>query len=253
MSGPDTPAPFFPSQWLGPVMGAVWLAVIEAYFRWPVPGGIMVIMALIIFPLTLHFFRHLWPHPWTTEVTLDLVLLTSVTMATFLTSVLGRQVLAATSVGLLLMTLQGSQTSPIGALQGRITLFIMTVSMWFGWLSLLSLKIFLSWPIGLLIGLAAVLTMMVAGVVWLDGGVPPKKVWRSVWLAGWLGLELFIAIWLLPTSTLVGSVVATTIIMLWAQFCRHLWLQTWQPDRGRRYLTIGSAVIVVVLLTARWI
>src|SRR5262249_11144792 len=143
--------------------------------------------------------------------------------------------------------------SPLSGLQGRVTLFVMTISYWFGWVSLLNMHVLLNLQTWWLMMAAVLLTAAVAVIVWLDGGVPAPTVRRRLWLPLWLSAELWVAVWALPTSALVGSTIAVTVMMLWLQFCRHLWRNTWRPDRSQRYVLVGATAIILALLTARWI
>lgn len=137
-------------------------------------------------------------------------------------------------------------------LQGRTATFVMSLVYFSGVMSLLSLGIFARQPWWVVVGGGTVLYTLVAAIVWLDLEVPLRNFRRSLpWMA-FLGAELMGVAWWLPTSVYASSILVTTIGVLFIHLGRHVWGDTWRPARGRRYLAIGLAIVVLVLLTARW-
>jgi len=135
----------------------------------------------------------------------------------------------------------------------RVGVFIMTLTLWLAWISLLGAAIFFNLKWWWLAPLAMVTMMAVSSMIWTDGGVPLHR-WRLfLFPIAVFALELYTIIWWLPTSILVGSIVATTISILVFNASRHLLLGHWEAGRGRRYLLIGSFIMIISLVTARWI
>lgn len=190
---------------------------------------------------------------WLLMVHLFVVVATSATALSFVTERLWQHGVAIIAAGLVVGAFRQAFEPSELLLRGRLAAFSMTIVMWFGWVSILSVNVFTNLATWWLTLFGAVLMTAVTVVVWAEAEVPWRKFgrWLPVW-ALW-GAEMALVIWWLPTSIIVSSIVATTIIMLFLQAARHYWLDTWSPDRGRRYITVGSTIVIAVLLTARWI
>ena len=239
--------------WLVAVFCLAWAGAFELFGRWIVPGGIVAFLVMVAIMATIRMMRKILPNSWSAMVGTAVIFLTSVAAFIFMTTVLGRQLVIVTSAGLLVVLLHSEEHSPVELLQGRTTLLAMVVSYWLGFVGLLGMKVFLNWPLWILCLAAGVLTLAVAGVIWSEAGVPHWKVRLPLIFSAWLGAELYLGMWALPTALFVGSAVGATVALLWIQATRHMWLNSWRPERGRRYLALGATIIVVVLLTARWI
>ena len=138
-------------------------------------------------------------------------------------------------------------------LRGRTTAFTTALLIWLSWFSLLSASVFLNIRLGWLVAGGSVVTALAALLVWLETGITFRQSRWGLLALLWLGAELFVVTWWLPTTIYVGSAVATTILALVIQASRHLLRGRWEPGRSRRYLMIGSTITATVLLTARLI
>lgn len=138
-------------------------------------------------------------------------------------------------------------------LRGRTMAFATALFIWLTWFSFLSASVYLNIKIIWLLLGASIMTAAAAHLVWLESGIDPRRYRWALFAIAWFGAELFAVTWWLPTSIFVGSAVATTVVALMIQSSRHLWKGHWEPGRSRRYLFIGSTVITLVLLSARWI
>jgi hypothetical protein len=67
-----------------------------------------------------------------------------------------------------------------------------------------------------------------------------------------LGAELAVVGWWLSTSVWTSSVLITVLGMMMVHMSRHVWLDTWKPGRGKRYILLGVSVMAMVILTAKW-
>ncbi len=137
-------------------------------------------------------------------------------------------------------------------LQGRVAVFVMTVTYFCAMLSLLNFAVFVFQPWWVVVAGGTVMFILLTMIVWLDVGIPAKKFRRGLLWMGWLGAEIALVAWWLPTSVYVSSVVATTMGMLMIHLGRHVWRDSWDASRGKRYVAIGLAVILLTILTARW-
>lgn len=138
------------------------------------------------------------------------------------------------------------------SLRGRTMAFATALFIWLTWFIFLSASVYLNIRVVWLMIGASIMTAAAAHLVWLESGIDPRKYRWGVVAVAWFGAELFAVTWWLPTSIIVGSAVATTVVALLIQASRHLWSGNWEPGRSRRYLVIGSTIITLVLLTARW-
>ncbi len=165
---------------------------------------------------------------------------------------LPQHVVAVFSALLLIVWLQQSMERLDEGIRGRIALLLMTCAYWLSLIGLLGSSIFANVDWWWLAVASGALTSTIAMVVWLEVGAQWLVFRRAMPFIFLLGAELYMVIWWLPTSVLVGSVIATTIMMLFLQLCRHIWLDTWQAVKGRRYIVVGGTIIALVMLTARW-
>lgn len=138
-------------------------------------------------------------------------------------------------------------------LRGRTTAFTTALLLWLSWFSLLSASIYLDVYLAWLILAAATMTSLAGLLVWLETGISWRQSRLGLMAMFWLGAELFVVTWWLPTTTYVGSSIATTILALVIQANRHLLKDHWESGRAKRYLVIGTVILTMVLLSARWI
>lgn len=162
-------------------------------------------------------------------------------------------IVALTSAILLVGWLHHQERHVIDPLRGRFAVFAMTIVVWWTIISLLSWAVFLSLSVWWVVGGGAAVALLASLVVWWDAGVATETIRRALIPTAIIGLEVMAVSWWLPTAVLVGATVATTIIIFFIQVGRHLWLHTWHPGRGRRYVLTGGLVLALVLLTARWV
>lgn len=235
------------------VAGLLWFGALEWLIAQPMVGiwAMGLIMVLII--TVAGIWLSIRGSRWLLMVHLFVVLVTSASALSFVTNLSWQHGVAAVAAGLVMAAFRQA-LEPVNAhLRGRLAAFVMTIVMLFGWVSILSVNIFTNLPTWWLMLFGAMLTTAVAAVMWAEAAVPWPRFRR--WLPLWflLGAEMSAVIWWLPTSITVGSVVATTMMMLFLQAARHFWLDTWSADRGRRYLAVGGTIVTLVLVTARWV
>jgi hypothetical protein len=208
---------------------------------------------LVISGLSWYYLRHHLPR-WALPLTVFVLLLASVAALSVVNIRWWQHSIAVISTVSLYLLLRGDDLITGQPQRGRLTSLTMAVAVFFLWLAALTFGVGLYVPIPWwwLAIIAGVSTAAVAFVTWASIDVPVSRFRRALPWTAVVGAELMMAIWWLPTPSHVGAIVATTIIMLWLQACRHLWLNDWQPGRGRRYIIIGTTVVCLLLLTARW-
>lgn len=234
-------------------LSLAWFTVLEIMMSHPYPGMIAAAVVMLISMAWVFRRRGNLTSVWSFRIGSFLFLLTSAVALAFMTSPLSKHGLAVLSAVVLYIFFAQAEGDIPDELQGRITTFVMTVSFWFAIMSLLSFGIFVNGKWWQLVIAAVPIYTIIAAVIWLELGVSWLKFRHILPMIAWLGAELMLVAWWLPTSILVGSVVATIIGMLFLHLCRHIWLGTWKPGRGRRYIVIGVTIMLVVLLSARWI
>ncbi len=207
----------------------------------------------IIFPLLI--WRQ-WPGKrpgWLAIISL-LFLLSSGAAVSVISLAIWQYVILAAS-GIFFAAVLTIRRDPDDVLAGRLINVVAALTVFFGWITFLSfgIGIFFIWPWWWLAISGALLTGAMSVIIWQTSGVPWHVSRRHLWLAVILGFEIMLATWWLPTVVFVGGILAATLVTLWAQTLRHIWLQTWEPGRGRRYLTVGLSIIMAVLITARWV
>lgn len=233
--------------------GLLWLGVLEWVIAQPAVGiwgaGAAVVLIIVVGGVWLS----LQGSRWLLMTHLFVVLVASGTALLFVTNESWKHGVAIVGAGLVMAAFRQALEPPEPILRGRLAAFAMTLVTWFGWVSILSVNVFTNLATWWLMLFGAILTTIVAAIVWAEADVPWRQFAR--WLGWWFifGAEMTIVIWWLPTSILVSSIVATTLQLLIVQAVRHHWLGTWTADRGRRYMTVGGSIIIAVLLTARWV
>ncbi len=234
-------------------LGVIWFVALEAVLRWPRAGAWLALGLGVLLAVWTSRWRTRERSRWSLPLAVALMTLTSLGALIFTSHHLAQHLMALLSAVTLTSFLDQAQHEMADELRGRLASFSLAVSLWFGWLALLSAGTFLSVDRWWLVLGGAALTTAVAVVLWLECGMG-SPLWRR-WLPvfGWLGAETMLVTWWLPTSVLVGSVVATTLLSLMIQSSRHVWQGTWEPGRGRRYVLVGSAIMLLVMVTARWI
>lgn len=264
----NTPLASTTKAWLSNVAGLLWFGSLELLllssqnhlFGWLAVG----MMVLVLVGVIIMEFR------WTTIGRGPFVLFGSLIIAaassglmffsgtvTASISTIFRQLpahlTAITGAIALTAWLHHSQRQVVDPLRGRFAVFIMALSIWAGVYSGLSWAVFMGLqPWWLAIGGAALL-VLTGWVVWQDAGIPWTRFRWPLVVSALFGAETVVVSWWLPTPLAVGATVATTMMVLYLQVNRHLWLNSWHPGRGRRYLWTGTAIIILSLLTARWI
>src|SRR5258705_6353063 len=84
-------------QWLTPTLAILWFTAMQAYFRWPLTGGAAALIILVTIPLTLRLLNRIWPHSWAAVGAVVIVMITSMAEASFMTSIITRQLVAGRS------------------------------------------------------------------------------------------------------------------------------------------------------------
>jgi len=232
--------------------GLLWLGALEWLIVQPTIGLWAAATAAVLIVMVGGLWLSIYGSRWLLMVHLFVVVATSATALSFVTDRLWQHAVAIVGAGLVISAFRQALEPAEQHLRGRLAAFGMTIVMWFGWLSILSVNVFTNLATWWLMIFGAVLMTGVTIVVWAEADVPWRRFsrWLPVW-AFW-GAEMALVIWWLPTSIIVSSIVATTIIMLFLQAMRHYWLATWSADRGRRYVAVAGGIVTAVLLTARW-
>lgn len=230
----------------------LWLAALETVIRYHgigiyiAAGMAVVIMLWAIWQWRGHHMTNV------ASVATFMIAITTMAAVSFVPGPWPQHIVTVVSVGLLWLVGKQRQRAH-DDLRRRTMAFTTAVLIWFSWYGLLSASVYVNIAIYWLVPVAAVMTTTAALVGWLETDLTLRQVRWGLLAMAWFGAELFVVTWWLPTAILVSSTVATTIVALLVQATRHLWKGHWEPGRSRRYVLVGSAVIVAVLATARWI
>lgn len=233
--------------------GLLWAGALEWLIAQPTIGAWIAGTAALLIMIVGGAWLSIKGSRWLLVNHLFVVLVTSGLALVFVTNSAWQHGVAIVGAGLVMAAFRQALEPPERHLRGRLAAFTMTVVMWFGWVSIFSANVFTNLASWWFIIFGAALTTTVAIIVWAEADVPWSRFGR--WLPVWavFGAETAVVVWWLPTSILVSSIVATTVTMLVFQTMRHYWLDSWSPERGRRYSWVGLSIVVAVLLTARWI
>ena len=242
------------SRIITPAIGALWLAVLEFIIVRPRPGLIAAAIVLAIV-LTLVLRWPLADRPRMMQA--GLVLLTSLATISVLGIVvgqMGQQVVALLGAIMVGVTFWQSEDVLQGVQhRGRAILSLVTADIFFGWVSILTIGIILTWPWWLTILFGLALTVAAAILAWTDAGMTMRFITKRLPFVAIIGTEIMAVTWWLPTNPIVGAIIATTLIMVTLQIFRHLWQSTWEAGRGRRYILVSTSIIALIILTARWV
>lgn len=239
--------------WLGNlILGFLWWLVLWVTIHQPHIGIFLSGVAILVGVIWTWRAVQNKSHPWLWPSAVSIFLIATLGALIFANGPVLQEIIAVGSGFGLWWYLHFMHGQFNDRARSRVTLFVMTLTIAAIWLSLLSIGIFFNLAMWWRAAAAGGLSAGVASVVWLDAGLPFVRIRLAVVALALLGAEMLIATWWLPTDVLVGSVVATTTIMLMIQFCRRYFHQDWDAVRGRRYLFVGSFIILAVLLTARW-
>lgn len=231
---------------------AAWLAGLEMAIRYH-RIGLMIVGVLALWLIGQSAWR--WRRRSSTNVAslaTGLIVVTTIAVFSFVSGPWPQHTVALVSVGLLWLTGRQRQR-PHDSRRGRTMALTTAVLIWFGWYSLLSASIYLNIQLTWLVMGAGAMTGAAALLVWLESGLNLRPCRWGLLAMVWFGAELWLVTWWLPTSIIVGSVLAATVNALVIQASRHLWAGHWEAGRSRRYLLVGSVVILLTLATARWI
>jgi len=234
------------------ILALLWAGTLEWYVAFPVVG--LIVTGIVYLVIAGWAYRHrarlvsrgsFW-------LGIGLFLLATLGGLSFATSPLAQHaiIILTAMVAWIYLDQATHQVAPV--LQGRVAMFVMTLTYAAAIVTLLNLRTFVVAPLWFVIGLGTFIGTLVCIIVWLDLEIPFSRFRRVVPWIIWLAAEIMVLAWWLPTSFYVSAVVATTILMLFVNLGRHVWRDTWEPARGRRYILIGGAVLLLVLLTARW-
>lgn len=231
--------------------GAVWFGALELMRLRPAFGWVVVAATAVIFCLLASRFGR-GSVKFVSVVGTLLMLLGGFGMLFFISGTVVQHVITAAAGIMLMVWFQHQRSAESSEVRGRAMAFLMTLAVASIWSAILHFGILLNvqWWILALGGLT--LSFLTALVMWMEFGIPWKKLRAAGFMMAVLGAELTIAVWWLSTSVFVGAVIATTALMLMIRVGRHIMLQTWKTGRGRRYLAIGLTIILLMLFTARW-
>ncbi len=238
--------------WTMIVEVVIWFTALELAIRDHIVGlyiaaGIAVLLFIVSFLQ--------WRRGWSTNVAAlasSLIIIATLGGIVFVPGPWPQHAIAALSV--VLLWLVGLQRLRIhDDLRGRTMAMVTAVLLWLFWYSLISASIYLNLQLVWMVLAASMISALAALLVWLESGIAFRVFRIGLLVMAWFGAELYIVTWWLPTSILVGSAIATTIMALLIQASRHLWKGYWEPGRSRRYLVVGIVITAILLLTARWI
>lgn len=238
--------------WVLFVLGLLWFGSLEFIIRQH-RLGLFIAAGMAVAISTYAVVQ--WRRRTSTNVaSLAIMLTVIITLAgmSFAPGIWAQHTVAILSV-LLLLLISRLRLRQHDDLRGRTTAYITAFFIWMSWFCLLSASIYLNLNLAWLVVGAGFMTAIAALLVWMESGIPLKHVRRGLLAMAIFGAELFVVLWWLPTTTYVGSAVATTIVALVIQASRHLWKGHWEPGRSRRYFVVGLSVMMLVLLTARWL
>lgn len=233
----------------------MWLGALLFTIARPKPGVYVtaaVLLGLVWLTLWLAQQREELARPRLAALATLLYLMATFGAISFTGSHLTQQVIAVVSAIVFFLSSRHWHRTKEPLFRGRVAAFMMTFAVAGLWYTLLSANVLvvLSWY--WLLVLAAGLTMAVAVVVWREAALPWPHVRQALPAVIIFGVEVMLATWWLPTVPFVGTIIATTMLMLTLQFTRHIFKGDWTPGRGRRYMAIGMAIVIIVLATARW-
>lgn len=240
------------SIWAPTAFAFLWAVALELYRFRPFYG--LAVSVAVFLSISIWAFRHrqhlvsrrsFW-------LGIGIFLLASLGALSFFSLAVAQQTVILGTAVIIWFYLNQATHQTSADLQGRMAIFIMTATYFAGVMSLLSFAIFMVQPWWLVLIIGTILYTLVAVIVWLDLEVPWATFRRALPWVAWLGAELILVAWWLPTSIYVGSAVATIVGMMFINLGRHVWRGTWEINRGRRYLIISISVLLLVLLTARW-
>lgn len=118
--------------------------------------------------------------------------------------------------------------------------------------SLFAMRVFLNVPLLILVPLGAVISVVLSFQVLWTSKVPLSRAWVMLVVYGVIMLEIFGAVSMLPTTFFVAGLLLAVPHYLMMNLARHSFRN--QLDRRvlRRYAIIGSATLLVTLLSAPW-
>lgn len=242
------PASFTPFFW-----GVLWIAVQWWFLQQPRVGLWIALGLGVVIALWAYRHRTVLVSPRSFWLGTALFLLSSLSIISFVTSNIAKVSLSVSTGLMLWFFLRQAIVKTNDELQGRTMTFVMTVSYWFGMVVIFFLGVVAFRPWWQVVLAGGFLYALVATIVWLDLQVPIARFRRALFPMLWLGAELALLGWWFSTSVWVSSLVITVIGIMMVHLCRHVWLDSWQTGRGKRYIALGTSIIVMTLLTARWI
>ncbi|MBI2984434.1 MAG: hypothetical protein HYY50_02320 [Candidatus Kerfeldbacteria bacterium] len=236
-------------------LGLVWLAILWWTVASPRPGLLVAAIVSVLGPGILWWRQRQYSPAWLWPATIAFFMTTSLAALSVTSSLVWQYGLITVSAAFVGLELDHQPRLDRLPQSRRLTMLIVALGLFFGWLTLLSfgVGIFLPLAWGWLVVGGAVVTVVAAIIAWVAAGVPWTTFRKIVPLVSLLGGLFMVGTWWLPTPVHVGSIVAATALTLWFQTCRHVWLGTWESGRGRRYLLTAGSLIGLVLGTARWI
>ncbi len=134
----------------------------------------------------------------------------------------------------------------------NITAHLSALGVFFAGSGMLGLSIFIGLPQWqMAIAWAVFIFALVYELSW-SSGLTVKTTWHYLAVITVISTELFVAVYFLPTSMYVGGVLLATSYYLMIGLARNWLLDVKEPSVVKRYVGVSMAVIVAVLLTAKW-
>ena len=134
----------------------------------------------------------------------------------------------------------------------NISSYISIISAFLIYAAFFGFIIFFKAPVWLL-GITTFVTTVVLGyqVVCLNK-IELNRSWLFILIYGLLIAELFGVVYFLPVSFYVAGVTLTAMFYLMTNLGRYHLLANLNSQVVRRHLIVGSLVLIIVLITARW-
>ncbi len=116
-----------------------------------------------------------------------------------------------------------------------------------------SLILYLAWPNWLLsIFMFVVITVLSLQTLWVNK-ILAAQAWGFSAITGLVGFEVFWAISFLPSSFLVNALIVTVVYYAMVNLGRYFYLEKLYKSVVIRYLVISVSVLLLTVVTARWI
>lgn len=135
----------------------------------------------------------------------------------------------------------------------NVTSLVTVVTAFYLFSTAFALKLLLGYPFWLLtvlVGLAG--TLFAIEIIWSEK-LSPWRFWSMPMTIGLVVAELFWALNYLPAGYFVNGLIVTVMLYLSVNLGRFALKRALQPAVVKRYLLIAALMLLLVLLSARWI